>query len=135
MAELLLISILKEAGLKAKVHSAGVSAWGMSPASENAVAAMRKQKLDLSSHTSSQLTVEILAEANLTLTMTSGHLQIVQALYPQANAFTLCQYADKKGDVSDPFGGDLETYIKCATQIKELIEKSITKLKEELWKV
>jgi len=134
MAEVLAKSILESAGLAANIHSAGVSAGGRYPASENAVCAMYDENCDLSAHMSSQISQEILISANLVLTMTGTHLQIIKSICPQVNAFTLCEYSGTNGDVSDPFGGDLQTYIKCATQIKQLILSSMTKLKEELWK-
>ena len=134
MAEVLAKSILENAGLIANVHSAGVSAGDGYPASDNAIRAMQNENYDLSAHTSTQISREILAKANLILTMTQTHLKIVKSIYPQTNAFILCEYAGESGDVSDPFGGDLQTYTKCVTQIKQLIESSITKLKEELWK-
>ena len=135
MAEVLTKSILENAGLTAIVHSAGVSAGDGYPASENAIHAMQNENCNLSAHMSTQISREMLANASLILTMTQTHLQITKSVYPQANAFTLCEYAGQKGDVSDPFGGDLQTYTECATQIKQLILSSMTKLKEELWKL
>jgi len=134
MAEVLAKSILANAGLAANVFSAGVSTGNGYPASDNAVLAVQSEKCDLSSHMSSQVSREMLADASLILTMTGAHLQFVKSMYPQANAFTLCEYAGKKGDVSDPFGGDLQVYTNCATQIKQLIQLSLPRLKEELWK-
>jgi len=134
MAEVLAKSILENAGLTANIHSAGVSTGDGYPASENAVHAMHNENCDLSLHMSSQISREILENASLVLTMTGTHLQITKSVYPQANAFTLCEYSGAKGDVSDPFGGDIQTYTECAAQIKQLILSSLTKLKEELWK-
>ena len=133
MAEVLARSIFEKAGLVANVHSAGVSAGNGYPASNNAIDAMSSENCDLTAHMSSQISREMLANASIVLTMTKAHLQVAKSIYPQAHAFTLCEYSGQKGDVSDPFGGDLQTYIKCAAQIKQLILSSMTKLREELW--
>ena len=134
MAEALAKSILQNNSIEAQIRSAGVSAWDGTAASKNAIVAMLSHKLDLSAHKSSQVTQELLETASIVLTMTRGHLQIVQSIHKDANAFTLTEYAGSKGDISDPFGGDLKTYKKCATQIKQLIESSVAKLREDLWK-
>ena len=134
MAEVLAKSILENVGLTANILSAGVSAGDGYPASENAVHAMHNESCDLSTHMSSQISQEMLKDASLILTMTKTHLQIAKSVYPQANAFTLCEYSGAKGDISDPFGRDLQTYTECAAQIKQLLLSSMTKLKEELWK-
>ena len=134
MAAALATSIFKQNKLNVAVLSAGVTAGDGYPASQNAILAMEDENIDINPHLSTQISQEILTQAALILTMTTSHLQIVQSIHPTANAHTLAQYANQSGDVSDPFGGNLATYRKCAAQIKELLSASVAKLKEELCK-
>jgi len=132
MAEALAKSIFKTRGLDIFVHSAGVSTGDGYPASENAICAMLDENIDLQAHQSKQISQEMLSDAHLVLTMTKTHLRMVQSICPNANAFTLSNYANSTGDISDPFGGDLEIYRECAAQIKQLILASVAKIEEDL---
>ena len=134
MAAALATSIFGQNNLDITVLSAGVAAADNYPASQNAVLAMEDENIDLTPHLSTLISQEIIVQSALILTMTTSHLQIVKNIHPTANAYTLAQYAGKKHDISDPFGGDLETYRKCAMQIKKLLTASVAKLKEELCK-
>jgi len=135
MAEVIAKKIFADSGLDVDVSSAGVFAFDGQTASKNAVQAMRDESLDLSAHASRYLLPEMLENATLVLTMTYGHLQGVWELHPQANAFTLSEYTGQPYDVSDPYGGDLNVYKQCATQIKQLITLSVARIQEDLWKV
>jgi len=133
MAAILATSIFKEAGLDVEVFSAGVSAWGGASASANAIQAMIDENLNLSEHKSQLISQELLSQATLVLTMTRGHLAVIQSACPTTRAFTLSEFAGFDGEVCDPFGGDLATYRACATQIKELLMSCVTKIREDLW--
>jgi protein-tyrosine-phosphatase len=134
MAAAIASTIFKQHGLKITVLSAGVAAGDGFPASENAVSVMLENEFDLQNHSSTQISHEILNNANLVLAMTNMHLRTVKSICPNANAFTLSHYAGEGTDVFDPFGGDLEIYRQCAAQIKQLILSSLVKIKEDLWK-
>jgi len=131
MAEALAGLIFEQHNIDVSVCSAGVSAGDGYPASKNAIAAMHSEGIDLRTHKSTQVTEQLLSGANLILTMTSTHLNIVKSICPQSNAFTLSEYAMSDGDVSDPFGGSLEVYNDCAAQIKELIMASVPRLQKD----
>ena len=106
-------------GKNAVAMSAGLAASGASPASPNAIAAAREYGADLKNHISVQITAEMIENADLILTMTKAHKMYL----PQSdNIKTLSEFAGAGGDVSDPYGGDIEVYRKCAAQIKELID-------------
>ena len=134
MAAALATSIFQQQNMDITVLSAGVAAGNGYPASQNAILAMEDENIDINPHLSTLISQEILTQAALILTMTTSHLQIIQTIHPTANAYTLAQYAGKNNDVSDPYGGDLETYRKCAAQIKVLLSASVAKIKEELCK-
>ena len=132
MAAALATAMFAREGLNISVSSCGVSVFGSSSASKNAVAAMKPEQIDLSAHKSRQAAAEILGNAALVLTMTRTHLSHVKNFCPAANAFTLGEYAGSFDEISDPFGGSLDEYRKCAAQIKNLLEDCLEKFREEI---
>ena len=102
------------------VSSAGLAASSGESASKNAVLAMKHMKIDISAHKSRQLNVPMIEDADIVLTMTKGHKA---ALAGFENVFTLSDAIGADFDISDPFGGSEEDYIRCAEQLKELILK------------
>jgi protein-tyrosine-phosphatase len=129
MAAALAAAMFEREGLQIAVGSAGVSAYGGSSASKNAVLAMELEKIDLSAHKSRAAIAELLENAALVLTMTRAHLSYVKTTCPAAKAFTLGEYAGSLLDISDPFGGNLEEYRNCAAQIKVLLESCMEKFR------
>lgn len=132
MAEALLRDKAIKAGLedKVKISSAGVAAGGSFPASRGAYTVMKAQGLDLTGHRSSQLTPEAIASADLILTMTVGHKRAILSFISEAKdkVFTLTEFANVTGDVTDPFGGETAVYQACAEQISGLVDKAWEKI-------
>jgi len=71
-------------GASATVHSAGTMAWNASPPSE-AVTVMEEMGIDISSHRSRPLSVELVDRADVVLGMTRDHVGRVLALVPGAS--------------------------------------------------
>lgn len=128
MAEGILKSL---AGDEFNVSSAGISAYTPHSASDNAVSAMDEMGIDISDHISTQITHEIIAEADLVLTMTAGHKHILIDLLPDHSdrIYTLKEFAyGEEGDVADPYGGDMDVYRDCAGEIKDAVYAVYDKL-------
>lgn len=126
MAEVLLKDRVRQAMLTDKilVASAGLMTGGENPASRGALAVMKLRGLDLSGHSSQQLTAEKILSADLILTMTRAHKSAILNAVPEAKdkVYTLAEYAGKDIDVADPFGGSDEVYAMTATQIDKLLD-------------
>jgi len=126
MAEVMMIELLKEKGIKdVDVSSAGISVFGQSGASYNSVMTMAKRNIDLTSHTSRALTDGMLDAADMVFTMTRSQRDTIKRILPQ--------YAKKvqmlnDTDVSDPFGGDLDEYQDCADEIYEGLLRIVDEL-------
>ena len=58
--------------------------------------------------------------SDLILTMTEGHKQILEPL-AKGKVYTLLEYAGSSGDISDPYGGDLEEYEEVAQEIYDAL--------------
>lgn len=132
MAEVLLKHKVKQNNLTENINvsSVGIYASGYSPASDLAQLTMKSQGMDLSLHTSRQVTRQSLQSAQLVLTMTVAQKQALLQLDPTQNnkIFTLCEFVGQAGDVSDPFGGDLDVYHDCAQQLTTLIDMAWKKI-------
>ena len=116
---------------KFDVLSAGISVFSPTSASKNAILALNEMGIDISNHTSKQLTDDMINDADIILTMTNSHKQIIENVCDdiECEIYTLMGYAygaDK--DVSDPYGMDLDKYKKCAKEIKDALENAYPKL-------
>lgn len=138
MAEAMLRQLLINADMEKhyEVESAGTSVYSRQPASKNAVLAMKDIGIDLTAHQSKQITREMVEEADLVLTMAAAHKQQLLSEIPDAwkKTFTLVEYcSDGLGaDISDPFGGDLDTYLKCRDEMMQSLVKLIQILKSKM---
>ena len=102
-----------ERGLDLDVSSAGISAWDGAPASDGALLVGMEHRADLGEHRSRQLTREMVEQADLVLVMGPSHLERVEAMGGRGKAHLLMDYASRGSAaraISDPYGGDLETY-------------------------
>jgi len=129
----------KEIGDKFTVESAGVNAYDGDTASANSIKVLKeKYGIDISGHRSQQISDALVDKADLILTLTVGHRDLLIGSFPKAKGktYTIKEFVnqnskgDKKDtgslDVRDPFGGSLGVYEKCAEEIaselKELME-------------
>ena len=115
-----------------EVRSAGVFA-GSSPISKNAGAVLTGQGIDFD-HTSRPLSPEDLDWADIILTMTLSHKQLIRQQHPQVTGklFTLKEYVTgSEDDVSDPYGGSVSVYQQTFDELLGLIGRLEEKLLQE----
>jgi protein-tyrosine phosphatase len=127
MAAAIMDKIAVENDLDVFIESAGIFAEEGNNASENAIEALKKYNIDLSAHKTQPLTEDLLKQCDLILTMTEGHKQLLEQLVP-GKVFTLLEYAGSEGDISDPYGGDLEEYEETAEEIYDALVDVAEKL-------
>ncbi len=140
MAEYLFRELIKNTSLEGEweVQSRGVSAIPGQKANENAFKALNEEGINLKEHTSRQLTREDLGNADLVLTMTQHHKELVLSMAADFGdkVFTLKEFAGEKVylDICDPFGQSLDIYIKTRDEIKEILGKNIGKMDDFIFK-
>lgn len=121
-----------------EVSSAGVAAFGGSPASEGAVRAAQAVGLDLSAHRSRMLREREAAEADLILTMSADHLMRVVELGGGGRAALLTSYAGghpagfPASSIPDPIGGTDEDYQETFQLLDTLIDRVMERLEPVL---
>ncbi|MEO2015220.1 MAG: low molecular weight protein arginine phosphatase [Fuerstiella sp.] len=109
------------------VLSAGVAAADSAPASQEAIQVLKQKGIDLSQHLSRQVTEEMLAMSDLVLTMTSGHLQMLQNERPDL-ASRMRLLREEGCGISDPIGGGIEDYQHCASEISDCLKSILDEL-------
>jgi len=135
MAEVIARRRVAELGWEqVEVASAGVAAGDDSPASGGSVRAAARHGLDLSDHRSTFLTQALVDEADLILTMSSGHLPRVVQLGGGDRAAVITTFAaggsdeGAGGGVPDPIGGPDAEYVETFDVLDDLIQQAFARL-------
>jgi len=102
-----------------KAISAGVSAKVGAPMTDEARAALRQLGFHPNGHRARSLTPEIANQAEKIFCMTEAYRADLLKLVPAAAGKTQC--LDPSGDIADPIGGGMETYVECAQRIHSLV--------------
>lgn len=104
------------------IESRGIFALDQQPVSKLSEEIIQEQELPLPSLTQSFSEKDI--EANLILTMSQSHKEILKSQYGTTlNIFTLSEFVGNTSEVNDPYGGDKQIYLKTYKQIYDLISK------------
>lgn len=127
MAEALARKMAIERGLvDVDVASAGTSAWEGAAASDGALLVGMERRLDLGGHRSQQLSRALVESSDIILAMGPHHLERVEALGGSGKGFLITAYP-RTGhvgrSVSDPMGGDLDTYRATADELEAEIRR------------
>jgi protein-tyrosine phosphatase len=115
------------------IKSAGVHAFPGSSVSEGTRQVLENRGIKLEHH-AQLVTSDLLNWADLVLTMTSAHLELVVNHFPESKdkVFTLKNYVNAAGgnadtDIADPIGGPLEAYEQTAQELETCIELFLKK--------
>ncbi|WLR50727.1 low molecular weight protein arginine phosphatase [Bacillus tianshenii] len=122
----------KKAAGKFEAKSAGVFASDGSEASPQSLEVLKEKGIEFV-HSSSSLQPELIDWADLILTMTTGHKQMLLMHVPESTekVYVLREFVETENenpDISDPFGGSVEQYRDTLLEIDVLIDKLIEKL-------
>ena len=109
------------------VMSAGIAAMSGGRPSGEAARVVSGMGLDITFHETQPLTEPVIRYADVIYTMTQSHRQAVIAQWPSAAERTQLLSAGG-GDISDPIGGPLERYQRCAEQITAELKTRLDEL-------
>jgi protein-tyrosine phosphatase len=114
---------------RVEIVSAGTAAATGSPASDGAIAAGRRDGLDLAAHRARRMDVELLRGADLVLVMERGHRRAALALGADPERTHVLSEWPPPGEpgapVADPFGGSAETYEECLRRIRRHVRRIV----------
>lgn len=136
MAEVISNELIKQQNIsrEIKVHSAGLSIVPGSTSSKNACLLMEKKfAVNINNRKAVQLTIDMIEDADLILTMTSNIKNILLLNFSKLNnnIHTLKEYAGVNGDIVDPYGGDIGVYEIAFQELEKYILLLMDKLKED----
>ena len=116
MAEIILKNKIKLAGIKAvRVSSAGLNTTDGLKMSKNSATALKKLGYKPYGFKSKQLTEDLILKYDLILCMTATHKLMLGGV---KNVYTINE-ATGVGEITDPYGGDLQVYVKTSHQLED----------------
>lgn len=127
MAAAIMEKIAVENDLDVLIESAGLFANVGGKASENAVKALDEMGIDLTFHQTKPITEELIEKSDLILTMTEAHKELLKPIAGN-DVYTLKEYGGGSGDISDPYGGDIEEYRETAREIYDALVDAAEKI-------
>ena len=120
MAQEIFNKIAKENNVDMVAESAGINAiTGLEP-SQNSVEVCKEIQVDLSDFTSTWICDTDPMEYELFVVMTQSHKDMLVTLGIEENKIIILN--KNNNGISDPYGGDLETYRKCRDEIMQGVE-------------
>ena len=129
MAEIILKNKIKRAGLTGiRVSSAGLTANVGDKISKNSSLALKQLGYKVCGFKSKQLDMKMVLKSDLIICMTQAHKHSIGALLP--NVYTISEIS-ATGNVLDPYGQDLNAYIKTSHQLEDACNIILTKLIEQ----
>jgi protein-tyrosine phosphatase len=117
---------------KFEVQSAGVFAYPGSDVSIHAKEALAEKGIVID-HAAQQVNDTLVDWADIVVTMTENHKQIVLGYYPSVEKKLDTLYGLTEGvskDISDPFGGSLSTYKETLEEMEKLVQTLLKKHSE-----
>ena len=125
-------ALAKKMAPQHNTSSAGLYALGGERPSAEAVQTMEKEYgVDISAYRARQATADMVARADLVLTMTEAQAATLSASYPQFSnkIHPLVKYAfGKGGDVPDPYGMGIGSYIDAAAELEKMVAAVLEKI-------
>jgi protein-tyrosine phosphatase len=114
--------------------SAGLSVVKSSKTSKNSAILVKQNcSIDISEREAMQLTESMLKDSDLILTMTAYMRELLSHNFKSLNnkIYSLNEFVGIKGDIVDPFGGDISIYSKTFNELKNSILLLLDKLEDK----
>jgi protein-tyrosine phosphatase len=108
--------------------SAGIAAMTGGHAAPEAIQVMSDRGLNLTNHETQPLTENLVRHADVIYAMTHSHRQAIVSQWPLA-AERVKVLSVSGNDISDPIGGPVERYKRCADQLQAELEARLPELR------
>lgn len=129
MAEYIFRQMLKDNNIEnVEVSSCGVACSNDNPISENSYLALKEINIDASAHKSKSITIKDLLESDYIFTMTDNHKSFLKVNFNAGSNVQTLGEAVGLGDITDPFGSNLDVYRLCRDELKMMLSLLLTKL-------
>ena len=114
-----------------RILSSGIDAYDGQAVSEKAVKVLKEKSIDISKNKAVKLDDQLLTAADYVFTMTQKHELYLWNAYPEhkSKIKRLGDFVGYNRDISDPWGGSLEDYRRCALELEEMLSTLVEKFK------
>lgn len=126
MAELLMKSITTHKEME--IVSRGLIVLFPEPFNPKAVAVLRQRGIILDNRSSVELTEEDITEDTLLLALGIKEKEMIIETYDPDNLFTISEFVGEAGEITDPYGKEIDSYVKCCDMLVEWLRKVDAKL-------
>lgn len=127
MAEWIMKSILMDKSKE--ICSRGLVVLFPEPRNMKVTDVLMNHAVPCEEQVSQEFVPEEAGEDTLIITMNfTEKVKLVEDFELTDNVFTLKEFVDEEGDVTDPYGGDEEAYEECYIELKDLLYKVKKKL-------
>lgn len=120
MAEALFNHYAEKAGITLRARSCGLDAEEGLPASMGAIEAMEAYGIDLSAHRTQRISIPLMKNALMIITMTREEAQYLTALLEHSPELQK-RVSALEPDVPEPYGGDESDYRRAAAMLDEVL--------------
>lgn len=132
MGEAILKRLIAEREDAEQWHIASAGTWANygSPAAVLSQFVMRKMGMDISSHQSQPVSVELMQQSDLVLTMENQHKEMLADQFaPFSNRiYMISEMVGSMNDIPDPIGGDLSDYEATAQLLERYLSDGLDRI-------
>jgi len=113
-----------------QIASAGVFAAPGYPAAQNTLLVLKHKGIDLSSHRSAPITLEMMEHFNLILTMERGQKEALQVAFPgyAQKVYLISEMIGQNWEIVDPIGGSMGDFEDCAREIEYILTQGYDRI-------
>jgi protein-tyrosine phosphatase len=119
------LSQLQVSGIE--IQSAGLLELGARPADPEMVSISKEHDVDLTSHHSRQITLQMLSNADIVFVMETGHQKALTNLNPEDKGkvflLSIFDYIHNGININDPLGTTPQKYKYCFSRVYDSIRK------------
>ena len=118
LAEIIMQQLLERHGhTDIRVEARGLVVLFPEPCNPKVVAVLRSQGLILGNRSSKELTEADLTDDTLVLAVGIKEKEQLLSQYEPKHLYTIREFAGDTGEITDPYGRDMEAYVTCAKEL------------------
>ena len=135
MAMGLMQKMVEDSANQWRIESAGTWAIDGEPAAINTLKVLEDRGIDIHKHRSRFVTLDMMRQFKLILTMERGHKEALQVEFPAhaGQVRLLSELVDGVFDIHDPIGGPLESFQETAEEIDQILSDGFDSISVLSW--
>lgn len=130
MAEVIMKMLMSQKDVE--IISRGLIVLFPEPCNPKAVAVLRGMGMILDNRTSMELKQEDISEDALVLALGNKEKEMLIEKYDPKNLYTISEYAGEAGEITDPYGKEIDSYKQCADELMHRLKKIEEKMTQQM---